>query len=522
MTLGREALGIIQYRQMCGRAGRAGQTSYGESYLVIKGFEREKALQLVRQKLPSIESQMHPQSDGGSAFLKAIVEAIGLGLCQEREGLKAFLENTLLFFQYRDREREKENGQGYGQGQAKIGGERLSLDAVLSLSLQYLINARVVSEDSLTLPTLNSLTHNNAHNHNHQLQISAMTSNAIQRLSVTKLGRAMVATGLDPDEAVVIYDALTAAQSGLYLESALHLLYLVAPWQHALTINFRSLLARYDAAQRQGSSSKKGSAGSNTSAGNMKIQGLKEMFQLIGLDPVLLSTWTIRPPSYQDLALCANTVQLSGIARLFSQSPSQSASHSTSATTGSTVVPLLSNARLQELKALCVAKRLWAALALQAQIEGGWSYEQIAKEFVGGGGGANEGSGGGSRGGGILEIEMLLRSTRVMAHRIEKFAKEMGWQTMEKMIGDFKHNSLSMSIPKEIKKLMILPRMSRKVAMVFAENGITTLEELVDEHNSGRSIDQLVLMLQLSIGFELQVCHVIYRVLFWKLTCIHG
>ena len=139
--------------------------------------------------------------------------------------------------------------------------------------------------------------------------------------------------------------------------------------------------------------------------------------------------------------------------------------------------------RIHELKALCVAKRLWAAMALQALVEG-VAAEHVAKEY----------------GCSLLDLESLQRGARVMAHKIERFAKEMNWQTIEKLIGDFKP-SLDIAIPKELKELMKVPRMPRKVAAVFVENNVVTPQELVNT-----TVEQLVLMLQLSMGFELQVC----------------
>eukprot|EP01032_Pedospumella_encystans_P008844 gene8844-10460_t len=45
MSIGRETLNVMQYRQMCGRAGRKGQgNSIGESFLLVKSIEKQRAL----------------------------------------------------------------------------------------------------------------------------------------------------------------------------------------------------------------------------------------------------------------------------------------------------------------------------------------------------------------------------------------------------------------------------------------------------------------------------------------------
>jgi replicative superfamily II helicase len=46
LTIGREPLNIVQYRQMCGRAGRAGLTQCGESFLLVKAADKERWVHL--------------------------------------------------------------------------------------------------------------------------------------------------------------------------------------------------------------------------------------------------------------------------------------------------------------------------------------------------------------------------------------------------------------------------------------------------------------------------------------------
>ena len=65
MEIGGEMLDVSHYRQMSGRAGRAGQSTYGESYLIVKADKLSEALELVNGKLPDVKSQIHPKIDGG-------------------------------------------------------------------------------------------------------------------------------------------------------------------------------------------------------------------------------------------------------------------------------------------------------------------------------------------------------------------------------------------------------------------------------------------------------------------------
>lgn len=111
LKIGGETLGVVQYRQMVGRAGRPGfstpvtssstgeQTTEGESYLVVSKKEKDKAVSLIQQPLPCVFSQIHPKSDGGKGLLKAILEMYGLGLCTNIEHVRAYVRHTLLWFQ---------------------------------------------------------------------------------------------------------------------------------------------------------------------------------------------------------------------------------------------------------------------------------------------------------------------------------------------------------------------------------------------------------------------------------------
>ena len=73
MEIGGQALDVSHYRQMSGRAGRAGQSTYGESYLLVKPNYLKEALELVNGKLPDVKSQIHPRTDGGRGNVVFII-----------------------------------------------------------------------------------------------------------------------------------------------------------------------------------------------------------------------------------------------------------------------------------------------------------------------------------------------------------------------------------------------------------------------------------------------------------------
>lgn len=115
LKIGAETLGVVQYRQMVGRAGRPGFTSasstpgcapqplQGESFLVVSRKEKEKAVSLIQQPLPCVLSQMHPKNDGGKGLLKAVLEMYGLSLCSNIDHVHSYIRYTLLWFQAREK-----------------------------------------------------------------------------------------------------------------------------------------------------------------------------------------------------------------------------------------------------------------------------------------------------------------------------------------------------------------------------------------------------------------------------------
>lgn len=80
LKIGRDKLDVLHYKQMCGRAGRPGLCTEGESFLVVEECEKEYALQFSRQSFPEISSQLNPIRDGGNGVIVVILELFSLRL----------------------------------------------------------------------------------------------------------------------------------------------------------------------------------------------------------------------------------------------------------------------------------------------------------------------------------------------------------------------------------------------------------------------------------------------------------
>jgi len=100
-------ISIIRRLQMCGRAGRAGHTKYGESFLLVRSSEKMKALMLSNQPIPDVSSQLSPEIDSGRGLLKAILEIFYLNLSENSDDAADYIRQTLYYSQCLDLENKE-------------------------------------------------------------------------------------------------------------------------------------------------------------------------------------------------------------------------------------------------------------------------------------------------------------------------------------------------------------------------------------------------------------------------------
>ncbi|XP_061732226.1 helicase POLQ-like isoform X2 [Nerophis ophidion] len=178
-----ELIKTSQYKQMAGRAGRAGLDDEGESILIVQDKERFKAKALLCAPMEKCYSAL--LADDGKCLLHLILSLVGLKVTTCAEKLHDFLRGTLLFVQ---REHLCEHS---------------SLDVVLQQGV-------------------------------HLLQVKGLLSTQGDALHVTRLGRATFKGSVDLSHSQVLYQDLCIGLEGLLLSSYLHLVYLVTPYDMSL------------------------------------------------------------------------------------------------------------------------------------------------------------------------------------------------------------------------------------------------------------------------------------------------
>ncbi|XP_060917485.1 helicase POLQ-like isoform X1 [Labrus mixtus] len=170
-----------QYKQMVGRAGRAGIDTVGESILILQEKDRNMAQTLVCAPMENCFSKL--MLDDGKGLLSLILSLIGLNITSSCEQVREFLCGTLLFVQQ----------------------EQLCVRRSLWEEVQTCVD--LLKEKNL-------------------ISVSADA----QTLQVTRLGKATYKGSVDLTYSDVLYKDLSKGLEGLLLNSYLHLVYLVTPY----------------------------------------------------------------------------------------------------------------------------------------------------------------------------------------------------------------------------------------------------------------------------------------------------
>ncbi|XP_062339918.1 helicase POLQ-like [Osmerus eperlanus] len=178
-----EFLKRSQYKQMVGRAGRAGIDARGESILILPEKDKLMAKRLVSAPMEICYSNL--MHDDGKGVLSLILSLIGLSITTTLEKIRDFMSGTLLAVQ-----------------ESRLCTER-SLAEIIQECVTVLKDKALITES----PDPQDGT-----------------------LQVTKLGRATFKGSVDLIYCDVLYRDLSKGLESLMLNSFLHLLYLVTPY----------------------------------------------------------------------------------------------------------------------------------------------------------------------------------------------------------------------------------------------------------------------------------------------------
>ncbi|KYN20541.1 Helicase POLQ-like protein [Trachymyrmex cornetzi] len=181
--VGNQFLNLSRYKQMIGRAGRAGMGVLGESILICKKSEISKIKDLLTSQMDDSLSSLYIENNKGLNNL--ILSAIQLNIASTRSELHKLTTATLLNIQ-----------------QNRIG-----------------VNLKTITDETIT--TLLKCV---------KKGVKTVTFTSETEFQLCDLGQAAMKGPIDLKTAYTLYEDLKTAQKHLILIDNLHLLYLVTPY----------------------------------------------------------------------------------------------------------------------------------------------------------------------------------------------------------------------------------------------------------------------------------------------------
>ncbi|ROT37287.1 P-loop containing nucleoside triphosphate hydrolase protein [Sodiomyces alkalinus F11] len=183
--MGRDFVGPSMLRQMRGRAGRKGKDEIGETFLCCRKNDLEQVVDLMHADLPQISSCLNTDKQ---RIQRALLEVIAIRLATSRDTIDEYAAKTLL----------------------AASGDLGLVRACIETSLDNLLTLGFVTRDSA------------------------------DNYSATQLGKAIVASALDPDDGIFIHQELERALRGFVMDGDMHLLYMFTPVQDfGINVNWR-------------------------------------------------------------------------------------------------------------------------------------------------------------------------------------------------------------------------------------------------------------------------------------------
>ncbi|XP_032095611.1 helicase POLQ-like isoform X6 [Sapajus apella] len=177
-----------QYKQMIGRAGRAGIDTIGESILILQEKDKQQVLELITRPLENCYSRLVQEFTKGIQTL--FLSLIGLKIATNLDDIYCFMNGTFFGVQQKILLKEK------------------SLWEITVESLRYLTEKGLLQKDTIC-KSEEEVQHN---------------------FHITQLGRASFKGTIDLAYCDILYRDLKKGLEGLVLESLLHLTYLTTPY----------------------------------------------------------------------------------------------------------------------------------------------------------------------------------------------------------------------------------------------------------------------------------------------------
>ncbi|XP_030762470.1 helicase POLQ-like [Sitophilus oryzae] len=227
--VGREFITLSKYKQMAGRAGRAGLGETGESIIIAQTSDMPKVKKLLLSPMNQAISSLHELDGRGLRHL--LLSCISLGIANTRSQLQNVSNSTLMAVQIEKLNVNiKKLTDNVIKSLFKLGALEESCSKGKETDLGLNISVKLdTSSVGLSSSPFNTPLTDVASNPTKPKRSVVLTSNT--KLVVSNLGCAAIKGGLELSRAHQLYDDLYKAQKSLVLLNCLHLLYLVTPYE---------------------------------------------------------------------------------------------------------------------------------------------------------------------------------------------------------------------------------------------------------------------------------------------------
>lgn len=219
--VGMDLITLSRYKQMVGRAGRAGLGEAGESILICPSKDNIRVSSLLCSPMDEAISSL--ANDNGKGIRSLLLSAIGMNLATNRVQMQELVSKTLMAVQS-DRLNLVTRTLIDQTIQTLIQKKAIQVKNAATIAPNLDLSVKILSsQDDLTTADVAASTP--------ARQAVVIRNSTV--LEISKLGKAAVRACIDLERSKVLYQDLVEAQKSLVLKDFLHLLYIVTPYETA-------------------------------------------------------------------------------------------------------------------------------------------------------------------------------------------------------------------------------------------------------------------------------------------------
>lgn len=204
--VGRDFISTHQYRQMIGRAGRAGISTCGESILMFQSKDKKKVYDLISEPMKRCESSIEFDS---KPIRVLVLSLLDLNLAEHGYEIMNFFKYTLFYHQKKEKIKKK-----LGQAVLQVYDQVPDDFIIFCHGLNYLLKNNLIVIDSVV-----------------EFEHLTIKEFYFSKYKISKLGMAAVRGSINLDSIEKVYNDLSKGLKTLVLSNNLHLLYLCTPYE---------------------------------------------------------------------------------------------------------------------------------------------------------------------------------------------------------------------------------------------------------------------------------------------------